>query len=210
MLFQDPTYSKPQDLKDGFWDDVDIICPNLPMFLGSDQAFRDFYLNMQKAGKKMWFYSCSGPSKLLDPITYHRAQFWMAARYGFSGSFYWAFGDEAGGSSWNAYLQKRAQYSPLFVDPSGVTDAKHMAAIREGAQDFEYFVMLKARIAELEKKGVQGPLVEQAKTLLVQGPAGVCEQITAANQMWNVPKDRDMMDKVRVSVLDMLDKLAKL
>ncbi|MEI6500630.1 MAG: discoidin domain-containing protein, partial [Armatimonadota bacterium] len=210
VLFEDPTLAKPQELKDGFWDDVDIICPNLPMFLGADQAFRDFYLNMQKAGKTMWFYSCSGPSKLLDPIAYHRSQFWYAARYGFQGSFYWAFGDEAGGSSWNAYLQKRAQYSPLFVDPSGVTDAKHMAAIREGAQDFEYFVLLKAQIAELQKKGVRTPLVEQAKTLLVQGPASVCDQITAENLMWNVPKDRDMMDKVRVSVLDMLKKLSKL
>jgi hypothetical protein len=209
-LFEDPTYSAPQDVKDGFWDEIDVICPNLPMFLAGDQAFRDFYVNMGKAGKEMWFYSCSGPSKLLDPITYHRSQFWQAARYGWKGSFYWAFGDEAGGSSWNAYLQKRAQYSPLFVDPSGVTDAKHMAAIREGAQDYEYFVMLNSRIAELEKKGVKSPVLQQAKQLASDGPEAVTEQITTESLPWEAPKDRDMMDKVRVQVLEMLDKLAKL
>lgn len=209
-LFEDPTFKAPQDVKDGFWDDVDIICPNLPMFLSGTQAFRDFYLNMQKSGKTMWFYSCSGPSKLLDPITYHRSQFWYAIRHGFTGSFYWAFGDEAGASSWNAYLQKRAQYSPLYVDPSGLTDAKHMAAIREGAQDFEYFVMLRARVAELEQKGSKSPLVAQAKQLIDQGPASVCDQITDANLSWNVPKDRETMDRVRVQALDLLDKLAKL
>jgi hypothetical protein len=209
-LFEDPTYSAPQDVKDGFWDDVDVLCPNLPMFLAGNQAFRDFYLNMGKAGKDLWFYSCSGPSKLLDPITYHRSQFWHAARYGFHGSFYWAFGDEAGASSWVAYLQKRAQYSPLFLDPTGVTDAKHMAAIREGAQDYEYFVMLKARIAELEQKGVKSPVLQQAKQLVVEGPEVVTEQINDKNLTWETPKDRDMMDKVRVQVLDMLDKLAKL
>ena len=43
----------------------------------------------------------------------------------------------------------------------------------------------------------------------MNGPASVCDQIKADNLMWAVPKDRDMMDKVRVSVLQMLDKLAK-
>lgn len=209
-LFEDPTYAKPQDVKDGFWNEVDVLCPNLPMFLAGDQAYRNFYLAQQQAGKQMWFYSCSGPSKLLDPITYHRSQFWWAARYGFKGSFYWAFGDEGGGSSWNAYLQKRAQYSPLFLDATSVTDAKHMAAIREGAQDYEYFVMLRDRIAQLEQKGVRGGALEQAKQLAEQGPASVCEQITDKNLSWSTPKDREMMDRVRVQVLTMLEKLAKL
>lgn len=209
-LFEDPTYSKPQDVKDGFWSDVDVLCPNLPMFLANGEAFRNFYVAQHQAGREMWFYSCSGPSKLLDPISYHRSQFWYAARYGCKGSFYWAFGDEGGGSSWNAYLQKRAQYSPLFLDANSVTDAKHMAAIREGAQDYEYFVMLRDRIAQLEKKGAKSPVLEQAKQLAEQGPASVCDQITDKNLTWESPKDREMMDRVRVQVLDMLEKLAKL
>lgn len=209
-LFEDPTYSAPQDVKDGFWNDVDVLCPNLPMFLAGGEAYQKFFLAQQQAGKEMWFYSCSGPSKLLDPITYHRSQFWWAARYGCKGSFYWAFGDEGGGSSWNAYLQKRTQYSPLFLDATSVTDAKHMAAIREGAQDYEYFVMLRDRIAALDKKGVKSPVLEQAKQLAEQGPASVCEQITDKSLTWESPKDREMMDRVRVQVLDMLEKLAKL
>ncbi|MEN6642153.1 MAG: discoidin domain-containing protein [Armatimonadia bacterium] len=209
-LFEDPTYSDPTVIENGFWEDVDVLCPNLPMWLAAPQSFRDFYLAQQKAGRELWFYSCSGPSKLLDPITYHRSQFWHAVAYNAKGSFYWAFGDEAGASSWNAYLQKRAQYSPLYLDDTSVTDAKHMAAIREGAQDFEYFVMLRSRVAELEKKGVKNPLVEQAKKLLVDGPQRVISGVTDKNLAWPEEKDRGTMDEVRLQVLDMLEKLAKL
>ena len=209
-LFEDPTYAQPQDVKDGFWEDVDILCPNLPMFIGADDAFRNFYLAQQAAGRELWFYSCSGPARLLDPIAYHRGQFWYAARYGARGSFYWAFGDEAGGDSWNAYLQKRTAFSPLFVSADKVTDSKHMAAIREGAEDFEYFAMLRSRVAELEQKGVRSPLVTEAKKLSVEGPQSVCAQIKADNLEWRAPKNREMMDEVRVQVLEMLTKLAKL
>lgn len=209
-LFEDPTYKDPTIITNGFWEDVDVLCPNLPMWLAAPQSFKDFYLAQQKAGRELWFYSCSGPSKLLDPITYHRSQFWHALRYDAKGSFYWAFGDEAGASSWNAYLQKRNQYSPLYLDDTSVTDAKHMAAIREGAQDFEYFVMLKNRVAELEKKGVKNPLLDQAKTLLANGPERAIANVTDANIVWSENKDRGVMDEVRLQALDMLEKLAKL
>jgi hypothetical protein len=210
-LFEDPTYRDPTEFADSpMWNLVDVICPNLPMWLGAPQSFRDFYLAQQQAGKEMWFYSCSGPSKLLDPVTYHRSQFWHAARYNFNGSFYWAFADEAGASSWNAYLQKRAQYSPLFIDENSVTDAKHMAAIREGAQDYEYFAMLRQRVAELEQKGVNSPLVGQARQLLAQGPERATANITAGNIVWTEDKDRGLMDQVRLEVLEMLERLARL
>lgn len=209
-LFEDPTFSDPRPVKPEFWTELDIICPNLPMFISRGQDFRDFYTGLQKGGQELWFYSCSGPSKLLDPITYHRIQFWFAARHGAKGSFYWAFGDEAGASSWNAYLQKRFQYSPLFLSPDSVTLAKHMAAIGEGVQDYQYFVMLRQRVAELQQKGVRSPLVAQAEALLTAGPDRVIATVTPANQTWSEPKDREVMDQVRVEVLELLEKLAKL
>jgi hypothetical protein len=209
-LFEDPTYGRPEAVQNGFWDAVDILCPPLPMFMSAGSPFRSFYMAQQQQGRTLYFYSASGPAKLLDPITYYRGQFWWAARYGAKGSFYWAFGDEGGGSSWNAYAQKRIEYSPLFVAADSVTDAKHMAAIREGAQDYEYFVMLKARIAELEKRGVRSAVLDAAKQLVVQGPETVVAQINAKNLTWDTPKNHEMMDEVRVRVLDMLVELAKL
>ena len=209
-LFEDPTASDPTTVDPAVWPELDILCPNLPMFIAGPPSFRDFFAGQRQGGKTLWFYSCSGPSKLLDPISYHRSQFWCDIKYGGQGSFYWAFGDEGGGDSWNAYMQKRAQYSPLFLSPDSVTDAKHMAAIREGAQDYEYFVMLRSRIAELERKGVRSPLLDQARKLVVEGPDLVVSGIHSDNLAWSVPKDRGVMDAVRVQVLDLLEKMAKL
>jgi len=208
-LYEDPTSSDPTTVDPTVWPELDILCPNLPMFIAGPPSFRDFFAGLKQGGKELWFYSCSGPSKLLDPITYHRSQFWWSIKYGSKGSFYWAFGDEGGGDSWNAYMQKRAQFSPLFLSLDSVTDAKHMAGIREGAQDFEYFVMLRARITELERKGVKSPLLDQARKLAVEGPDRVVAGITSDNLAWSVPKDRGVMDQVRVQVLELLGKLAK-
>lgn len=209
-LFEDPTYSRPEQMDPTLWPLIDVICPNLPMFEAGDQAFRDYYVAQQHAGRELWFYSCSGPAKLLDPVTYNRGQFWWAIRYGAKGSFYWAFGDETGGNSWNAYLQKHTQFSPLFIDQTSVTDSKQMAGIREGVQDYEYFVMLRNRIAELEAHGVQNPLLIQAQQLLTEAPDRVIAQITPDKLEWQRPKDRNTMDTVRIEVLEMLDKLSKL
>jgi hypothetical protein len=209
-LFEDPTSRDPAEVDPAVWPELDILCPNLPMWLSGPPSFGEFFVAQQKAGRELWYYSCSGPSKLLDPITYHRSQFWYNIKYGGRGSFYWAFGDEGGGDSFNAYMQKRAQYSPLFVSPDSVTDAKHMAGIREGAQDYEYFMMLRSRIAELERKGCTSPLLGQARKLAVEGPDRVMANITSENLAWSAPKDRGVMDEVRVQVLNLLEKMAKL
>lgn len=209
-LFEDPTSLDPHSVDPAVWPELDILCPNLPMFIAAPQPFRDFFVAQKQAGRELWFYSCSGPAKLLDPITYHRSQFWWSLRYGSTGSAYWAFGDEGGGSSWNAYMQKRAQYSPLFLAPDSVTDGKHMAAIREGVQDYEYFVILRQRIAELEAKGIRSPLFELARRLEQEGPERVIASIRPDNMSWHTPKDRSLMDQVRVEVLELLEKMAKL
>ena len=152
-----------------FYAHSNVLCPNAPLFLSLGKPYQDFMVAQQQAGRELWFYSCSGPSKLLDPASYYRGQFWLNLKYGGKGSCYWAFGDEAG-NSWNAYMQPRACFSPLFLSKTAVTDAKQMEAIREGAEDYEYFLMLRARVAELERKGVSSKLVAEAKTLLTAGP----------------------------------------
>jgi len=209
-LFEDPTSKDPAEADPAVWPELDILCPNLPMLLGSPPSFREFYAGLKQSGKTLWFYSCSGPGKMLDPITYHRSQFWWNLEMGAEGSFYWAFGDEGGGSSWNAYMQQRTAFSPLFIAPDSVTDAKHMAAIREGVQDYECVMMLRKRLAELEAKGSKSPLLEPARKLSVEGPDRVLATINIKNLGWFAPKDRGVMDQVRVEVLDMLEKLAKL
>ena len=40
----------------------------------------------------------------------------MADSVGGQGSFYWAFGDNSGASSWNEYFAKAGPFTPLFLD----------------------------------------------------------------------------------------------
>ena len=181
----------------------------MPIFFAKGKAYQDFFVAQQQAGRELWFYSCSGPAKLLDPASYWRGQFWLNIKYGGKGSCYWAFGDEAG-NSWNAYVQPRASYSPLFLGKTTVMDAKQMEAIREGAEDYEYFAMLRARVEGLERQAVQSTLVAEAKTLLVTGPEQAVAIMGSDKQEWTVPKDRTVMDRVRLQALDMLEKLSKL
>jgi len=159
--------------------------------------------------QRLWFYWCSGPSKLLDPASCYRGQFWLNLKYGGRGSCYWAFGDGAGGS-WNACIQPRAPYSPLFLSETTITDAKQMEAIREGAEDYEYFTMLRARVDELEAEGVSAGVVAEAQALLTTAPERAVTNMGPDRQQWMVPKDREVMDRLRLQALRMLERLSRL
>ena len=209
VIWNDPIHADPAQADPQFYAQSDVLSPNMSRFLSGGKPYQDFFVARQRAGCELWFYSCSGPAKLLDPASYWRGQFWLNLKYGGKGSCYWAFGDEAGGS-WNAYVQPRAAYSPLFLSQTTVTDAKQMEAIREGAEDYEYFGMLRARVAELERQGADRNLVAEAKTLLVTGPEQVVATMGADKQEWAVPKDRAVMDRVRLEALDLLEKLSRL
>ena len=211
VIWEDPTYRDPREADAEMFGIMDVMCPNLPIFMGGTEAARQFYVDQQTAGKVLWFYSCSGPAKLLDPSDYFRGQFWWAIQYGAEGSCYWAFADEAGsGSSWNSYRLERNQYSPMFIDATSVTDGKQMEAIREGAQDYEYFVMLREAIQGLERKAFVTPVLGQAKDLLQTGPQRVISDINVGTLGWLKEKDRSVMDQVRIEVLRMLVKISEL
>lgn len=208
VVWEDPCYEEPTQVDAKVFAACDALCPNMFHWMTYGTDFQDFYLAQQAAGKDLYFYACSGPGKLLDPIYYHRAQFWWALQTQARGSFYWAFGDEGGGSSFQAYTQGRTQYSPLFITPTEVVTGKHMEAIREGAQDYEYFAMLRARVAELEQQGVSTPLVAEAKALIQELPVQVTSRLSSGAAMWHQPdKERDFMDEARLQALEMLSRL---
>ncbi|HCU35337.1 MAG TPA: hypothetical protein DGT21_07690 [Armatimonadetes bacterium] len=208
FIWNDPVHAEPDKVDPEFYELSDVLCPHAPRFLGEKPAYRDFYVAQRDAGRELWFYSCSGPSKLLDPAAYYRGQFWLNLGYGGKGSCYWAFGDESG-FSWNAYNQARTVYSPLFLSPTTVTDAKQMEAIREGAEDYEYFMMLQARVEELEAAGVSGEAIAAARTLLATAPNRALDIMGPNRQPWMVPKDREVMDRLRLQALGMLERLSK-
>ena len=208
VIWEDPTWRDPRKGLPEMFAACTVLCPNTPMLLAQGKPFVNFYREQQKAGRVLWLYSCSGPAKLLDPYAYHRGQKWRALELGALGSCYWAFGCGGGiGNSWNAYAQKGVEYSPYFVGRMSVTDGKHMEAIREGVQDYEYFVMLRKRIRQLDRQGDKRPALEQARRLLIEGPRRVNEKITSASLSWSAKKDRSIMDKVRIRALELLNEL---
>jgi len=114
-------------------------------------------------------------------------------------------------SCWNEYpATGNGPYCPSYIDDTSVTPAKYIEAIREGVQDYEYLVMLRARVEELERKGVTAGKLAAAKELLATGPDRVMAMEQGANYRWDEPKDRTIADQVRVEVLETLTDLAKL
>jgi hypothetical protein len=206
VLFEDPTYRDPHKGDAAMFAASDILCPNTPMLLAQGKPFRDFYLKQRMAGKTLWLYSCSGPAKLLDPVTYHRAQAWQAFKMGAEGSFFWALGCGGGiGSSWRAYAQRHTEYSPYFVGPNSVMEGKHSEAIREGVQDYELLQMLRNKADVIRKTGGDATWLLHAEKLLGSRVDEVLLSVTSENLEWHSDKNRSLMDTLRIQIMDALE-----
>jgi len=186
-----------------------VLCPNRPMWLAGGEKFARFYRDQQARGRTLQFYSCSGPAKLLDPYSYHRLQAWHCWQVGGTGSFFWALGDNSGASSWNEYFTKAGPFTPLFLDEASVTAGKHMEALRESAEDYEYFVMLRAAVQKARAGGRADAAVAAGEQLLRTAADEVLAADGAAKLNWHEPKDRTAADRARVRILGALDALRK-
>jgi hypothetical protein len=218
VIFEDPIHSEPEKGLQEMFESCDVLCPNTVHLVSRGQALRDFYVRQREAGRTLWLYSCSGPARLLDPVSYYRAQMWQCFHWQAKGAFYWALGCGGGtADSWHAYNQSGTEYSPFFVSPDGsmTMSAKQSEGIREGVQDYEYLCLLQERIAALRNTTRNRNLLGQAEELLAGAATRVLESLKPAGAgsedyysiHWNDPKDRDSMDKVRIEVLRMLSAL---
>lgn len=196
VIWVDPTWAEPQNMNLKLPELVDVLCPQRAIWLRNPKSHEEFYLKWRDKGKRLALYSCSGPSKLLDPYSYYRLQAWHCFAIGADEMFFWAFGDNAGNSCWNAYLDPRNCYTPLFLAPDSVTAAKQMEAIREGVQDYEILRMLKDIATRSSDAGLLKLLQEGVRKVLA--PIGVNEL------SWRVPKDRTLADRMRREVLQKL------
>jgi len=206
LIFQDPLHADPDKVDPRFYELSDVLCPNAVRFVAASAAYREFYTN---TARELWFYSCTN-GKHLDPITYYRGQFWLAIQCGAKGSFYWSFGDEGGsGGSFYAYTSPGHMFCPFFIDREmGIIDGKHMQAIREGAEDYQYFAMLRDRVARLEAQGAKSEALQAARKLLAEGPVRVTREISVERIEWDSAKNRALMDQVRIEALDALKALS--
>lgn len=208
IIWEDPTYRNPAKAPAELFDACDVLCPNRPMWLAEGRSFANFYLDQQSKRRTLEFYSCSGPAKLLDPYSYHRLQAWHSWQVGGTGSYFWAFGDNSGASSWCEYFARSGPYTPLFIDDQTVTAGKHMEAVRESAEDYEYFVMLRSAVERAKAAGNSGAVIAAAEELLVHGADAVLEAQGVSEIRWREPKDRTGAETVRVKILEALLRLS--
>jgi len=209
LLWEDPTFRDPAKAPAAMFEACNILCPNRPMWLSGGEPFARFYLQQQKEGRTLQFYSCSGPAKVLDPYSYYRLQAWHAFHVGGTGSYFWAFGDNSGSSSWNEYLAVAGPYTPLFIDAQTITAGKQMEAVRESAEDYEYLVMLRRAVQEAKAAGRSGAAVTEAEAILTAGVADVLSAPGADQLRWRDPKDRTLADALRLRILAALMALKK-
>ncbi len=208
-IWEDPTHQDPSKANQNMMALCHVLCPNRPMMLTGGPAFREYYAQRRAAGTELAFYSCSGPVRSLDPYAYHRLQAWTCWQQGAGSSFFWAFGDSGGGSSWNEYeMRGGSSYTPLFLDGTSITSAKHMEAIRESVEDYEYLVMLHDKIAAVKEPGKDDPLIERATRLLTEAADRVLNADGADKLKWDEPKDRSIADAIRLEILDILVQLS--
>ena len=184
---------------------MDVLVPHRPQWLTAKGWFQALFESQRRAGRQLGFYSAHGPARTFDPFSYYLVQHWHCFKIGGVWSGFWSFGGDGRFSVWNEYATDgTGSYCPMYLDPEGVTAAKYMEAVREGVQDYEYLVMLRDRIAALEKRGAAAGDLAPAKALL----AGACDRVLAGekgqNYRWDVDKDRGVADAVRVEVLDAL------
>ena len=207
VVWEDPTYRDPTEAMPEMMESADVLCPNRPMMLQQGQSFVDFYRQQKQAGRRLDLYSCSGPGRLLDPYAYHRLQAWSCFELGAESSFFWAFGDNGNGDSWNEYITPRTSYTPMFLNANSVTAGKHMEAIRESVGDFEYLTMLRRRVDELRAGNAKHPVLGQAQRLLATATERVLHAENVNDLTWKDPKDRSIADAVRVEIGIVLEKL---
>jgi len=212
VVYEDPAYEgDPRQAGKEMYQVCDVICPQVAKAaIPSRKVGRDFYLALRERGKRLWLYSCSGPVRLFDPISYFRQPFWLSYQWGAEGFGFWAFGDCAKGDSWHAYCQPGIEYTPYFQGVTDVMAAKQSEAIKEGVQDYEYLAMLDDAIAAAKASGRNVSKYERmrdaamAEALNQTGKDGRDRCVLADSYLWKDAKDRDGVERARLSVLDMI------
>ena len=189
--------------------DVDVLAAHRRYWFEDKKGFRSVFKNLQNKGKQLWFYSPDRHPRSLDPYTYYLGQAWHAFKEGATGTAFWSFTDMRNTPTWNEYLaDENGPFSPLFIDKDAVTGSKYMEAIREGAQDYEYLVMLKDAVARTQH--LQPAL--QANARARETLARACDRVLQIDQeryyQWHVRRDRSVADSVRLEILDRLEALS--
>ena len=82
-----------------------------------------------------------------------------------------------------------------------------MEAIREGVEDYEYFVILRNAIDKAKAAGRSDAVLSKAESLLATATTEVLDAPGADALRWHTSKDRTKADAVRIQILETLSGL---
>jgi len=149
----------------------------------------------KNAKREWWGYVCGKTSNIDYQAIHHRVWPWICRRYDLKGFLYWGIVNWDA-SMWrpeNAKMREqlikkdpkerwpyKAKWMPvlnakgvagdgylLYPGPEGQAwSSIRLDNIRDGVEDYEYFVILKKRADALAKKDAENPLVAEARKLL--------------------------------------------
>ncbi|MEI8013093.1 MAG: hypothetical protein WCI27_11570, partial [Candidatus Omnitrophota bacterium] len=208
QIFEDVSWADPLQATPELFEVSHLLSPNLGQWLQSPQSFRDFYSQQRDNGHELWFYSTEGYSRSLDPYTYDLMSAWFSWKNGVKGEEFWSFTDQCKTWGWNEYPAV-SNYAAFFISKTGVIAGKHMEAIREGVEDYEYLKMLSDKVMVLEAKGIVAAPLTAARTLLnTAADRVIAGRPDTSKDYWYFPKDRTISEQVRYEILDALTALA--
>ena len=213
-IWENVIHGSMDDANQDMIDACHVLTPHYGSFLKQGEAYRNYFRNKRDQGIALEYWSAwMGRTK--DPYM-GRLMPWTCWRYGAEAIHLWSFGDTGGASSWNEYVTAGSPYTPIFLDEASVTAGKHLEAVREGIQDYEYFAMLDRAIQKASAQGITGPELENARRLLETLPTRVCDagghgdDIENDDFHWlNENVDRTLADAGRIQVLVALTELAR-
>jgi hypothetical protein len=166
---------------------LDIPCPQTS---GFDPGWRDEI--KKKPGGEYWWYVCLSPpdpyANLFIHQTggQHRALFWQTWSHGVEGLLYWGLNYWAGyESKFPADVKMQTTRLPdkdapviggvpgapgdgfsMYPGPDPATPMSsiRLEAMRDGEEDYEYFVLLDRLIAQAEQTGTKSASLEEARS----------------------------------------------
>lgn len=153
---------------------VDIWCPEVYSFEPKAAA------REQARGKRVWWYPAFStrhpfPDFWVDyPALDCRIIFWLTWKHHLDGLLYWSISayqvnEKSPPSPWDhAMTFPGANGDGVLVYPGrdgGPVNSIRWECIRDGAQDYEYFVLLKAALARVEARGAQALAEPRARAL---------------------------------------------
>lgn len=201
QVFEDPVRPNPAEALPELYEVSDILCPNLGRLYTGGRRAIEFYQALQRDGKRLFIYQCSGPHKLLDPITYHRHNFWHAWNLGATGVGFWGYVDSSHtGSSWDNFKGGGTSYSLVYADDQNhLATSKQWEAVREGAEDYTILWMLRGAVEG--HQGAETDAVRNARGLLETLPGEVTGPWSPGSMRWADERDRSGTDEARERLL---------